>query len=183
MATRKARTAPAPAAVTVAEAVTVVAPAHAPATLDSVVSEVRELASVVRALVGALTPALTTGRVEAVNTKKIATAAKAAPAPKGAKEPKHRAPVKGEVIEVGDLVSLPVGALKGKCGEGLGGIVTGTVLSLGSQVAKNRGDMPAGLAGTVLTIKLSKTRSVWAWTGDPRVVLQGKKISVEETVA
>jgi len=179
MATRKA---PAPAAaVTVAEAVTVVATPAAPATLDSVVTEVRELASVVRMLVGALTPMLTTGKVTTVaDTKKITTAGTAA-APKAAKEIKHRAPTVGETIEVGDLVSVPVSALKGKCGEGLAGMVTGVVLSLGTQVAKNRGDMPVGLTGTVLTIRQSKVRNVWAWTGDPRVALTGKKI-VEETV-
>lgn len=178
-----ARRTPAPAhvtPVTVAEAVTVVAPA-APATLDSVVAEVRDLATAVKALVGALTPMLTTGTVKSVAaTPKIATAAKAkAAAPKALK---HRAPAVGETIAVGDLVSIPVSALKGKCGEGLGGIITGTVLSLGTQVAKNRGDMPAGCAGTVLTIKLSPSRNVWAWVGDPRVSLTGKKI-VEETVS
>ena len=172
--------APAPVApVTPVVVAEVVIPA-APATLDTLTKDIRDLASVVRELVGALTPMLTTGKVTAVATKKIATAS-APTAPKAAKEIKHRAPVTGEVIEVGDLVSMPVGALKGKCGEGLAGVITGVVLSLGSQVAKNRGDMPAGLVGTVLTVKLSKTRNVWAWTGDPRVVLSGKKI-VEETV-
>jgi hypothetical protein len=180
MATRKAPAAPAPVApVVVAE---VVMPA-APATLDTLTKDIRDLASVVRDLVGALTPMLVSGKVTTVAaTKKIATTAPTS-APKAGKELKHRAPVIGESIEVGDQVSIPVGALKGKCGEGLGGIVTGTVLSLGSQVAKNRGDMPAGLSGTVLTIKLSKTRNVWAWSGDPRVALTGKKIVETETTA
>lgn len=181
MATRTRKAPAAPALTPVAAAVEVVS-TPVPATLDTVVSEVRELASVVRALVGALTPMLTTGTVKSVTTAKIATTA-TAKAPKAAapKAPKHRAPTVGETIAVGDLVSMPVGALKGKCGEGLAGIVTGTVLSTGTQVAKNRGDMPEGLAGTVLTIKLSATRNVWAWTGDARVALTGKRI-VEETV-
>ena len=181
MATRT-RKAPTPAAVTVAAAVEVVA-APTPATLDTLTADIRDLANVVRSLVGALTPMLTTGTVKSVTASKIATTAtKAAKAraPKAA-APKHRAPTVGETIAVGDLVSLPVGALKGKCGDGLAGIVTGVVLSLGTQVAKNRGDMPAGLGGTVLTIKLSASRNVWAWTGDARVALTGKRI-VEETV-
>ena len=183
MATRT-RKVPVPApVVTVADAVSIVVPT-APATLDTLTADIRDLANVVRSLVGALTPMLTTGTVKAVTPQIATTAGKAkartakAPAPKA---PKHRTPAVGEVIAVGDLVSLPVGALKGKCGSDLSGVVTGTVLSLGSLVAKNRGDMPVGLEGTVMTIKLSSVRNVWAWTGDPRVALTGKRI-VEETV-
>ena len=170
---------PAPAAVTVAAAVEVVA-APMPATLDTLSQDIRDLSSMIKTLVGALMP---TGTVTGTSTvKKIATAA---PTAKGkAKTPaaKHRTPAAGETIEVGDLVSLHVSALKGKCGQDLSGIVTGVVLSLGSQAAKNRGDMPAGLSGAVLTIKLSSVRNVWAWTGDPRVTLTGKRIVTEETV-
>jgi hypothetical protein len=176
---RKAST-PKPAApVTVAAAVSEVV-VSTPATLDTLTADIRDLANVVRALVGHLTPMLTTGTVKAVTPKIATTAGKAAKAP-APKAPKHRTPAVGEVIAVGDLVSLPVGALKGKCGSDLSGVVTGVVLSLGSLVAKNRGDMPVGLEGTVLTIKLSSVRNVWAWTGDTRVALTGKKI-VEETV-
>ena len=174
----RTRKVPTPAAaVTVASAVEVVMPT-APATLDTLTADIRDLASVVRELVGALTPMLTTGKVKAISTAKIATVTKAAKAPAS----KHRTPVLGEVIEVGDLVSLPVGALKGKCGADLSGVVTGRVLSLGNQVAKNTGDKPAGVTGAVLTIKLSSVRNIWAWTGDPRVVLTGKRIEVVEEV-
>lgn len=174
---RKASTTP-KAPVTVASAVEVVVPA-APATLDTLSQDIRDLSSMIKTLVGALMP---TGTVTPTSTvKKIATAAPTAKKAK-AGAPKHRTPAAGEVIEVGDLVSLHANALKGKCGQDLSGIVTGTVLSLGSQAAKNRGDMPAGLSGAVLTIKLSATRNVWAWTGDPRVALTGKKV-VTETAA
>ena len=180
MAPRKAPAAPAPVAVAAPVVAEVVLPA-APATLDTLTKDIRDLASVVRDLVGALTPMLVSGKVTTVAAqKKIATSAPAAP--KATKEVQHRAPTTGESIEVGDLVAVPVGALKGKCGADLSGIVSGVVTSLGNQAAKNRGDMPVGLTGMVLTIRLSKTRTVWAWTGDKRVVLQGKKI-VEETVA
>lgn len=180
MATRTPK-APTPAAISVAEAVQIVVPT-APATLDTLTADIRDLASVVRSLVGALTPMLTTGRVKSV-TPQIATVAATTKArATKAPAPKHRTPAIGEVIEVGDLVSLPVGALKGKCGSDLSGVITGVVLSLGSLQAKNRGDMPAGLGGTVTTIKLSSVRNVWAWTGDKRVVLTGKKIVTEETV-
>ena len=175
---RKAPATAAPALTPIAAAVEVVVPA-APATLDTLSQDIRDLSSMIKVLVGALMP---TGTVTATSTvKKIATTATTAKGKSKASAPKHRTPAVGETIAVGDLVSMPVGALKGKCGEGLSGIVTGVVLSLGTQVAKNRGDMPAGLGGTVLTIKFSATRNVWAWTGDARVALTGKRI-VEETV-
>lgn len=173
------RKAPAPVTVAnaVASAVEVVVPASA--TLDTLSQDIRDLSSMIKTLVGALMP---TGTVTPTSTvKKIATAAPTKKAKAAA--PKHRKPVAGEIIEVGDLVSLHANALKGKCGQDLSGIVTGVVLSLGNQIAKNRGDMPAGLTGNVTTLKISSTRNVWAWTGDTRIALVGKKVTVEETVA
>ena len=105
MATRT-RKVPTPAAVTVASVVAEVVMPTAPATLDTLTADIRDLATVVRELVGALTPMLTTGKVTTVaSSKKIATASAPASAPKAAKELKHRAPTVGETIEVGDQVA------------------------------------------------------------------------------